>query len=77
MNKAKKISAALGIFGVILCSACCALPLLGIVGLGALSIPSKYFEWVGIATIVLAALLFGITIIKKSRNLSKKEDCGC
>lgn len=78
MRESKKMFKGLGLIGISLCVACCALPLVGVMlGVGALSVISMYFEWAGIAALVLALVFFGLYYFKKKQAPSCDIDCGC
>lgn len=68
----------LGIIGFALCAACCTLSIIGVmVGVGSLSVLSRYFEWAGIAAMVLALAFFGIYYFRKKQAPVCDVNCGC
>ena len=67
-----------GFAGIALCAICCALPIAGaIFGIGTLTVLAKYFEWAGIAAIVLALTFFIVWTVKKKKAPACDIDCGC
>lgn len=79
MKTSKKLHNGLGLLGIVLCAACCALPIFGVMlGMGTLSVLSKYFEWAGIAAIILSVVFFVIYMARKKKPASGCESgCGC
>ncbi len=78
MKESKKLFKGLGFIGIALCAACCALPIVGVMlGVGTLSVLSRYFEWAGIASLVLALVFFGIYFTRKKKAPACEVDCGC
>jgi hypothetical protein len=78
MKASKRLHTTLGLLGIVMCAACCALPIFGVMaGMGTLSVLSKYFEWAGIAAIVLAAVFFVIYVTKKRSSAGCESGCGC
>lgn len=78
MRESKKLFKGLGFIGIALCAACCALPIVGVMlGVGTLSILSKYFEWAGIASLLLALVFFVIYFTRKKKAPACEIDCGC
>lgn len=78
MNEPRKIFKSLGITGIALCAVCCALPIFGaLLGVGTLSILANYFEWAGIASIVLALIFFGAQFMRKKKVPACEIDCSC
>lgn len=78
MKESKKLFKGLGFIGIALCAACCALPIVGVMlGVGTLSVLSKYFEWAGIASLILALVFFGVYFTRKKKAPSCEVDCGC
>ena len=78
MKESKKLFNGLGFVGIALCAVCCALPIVGVMlGVGTLSVLSKYFEWAGIASLALALVFFGIYFARKKKAPSCETDCGC
>ena len=76
MKNSNKLSKSLGLFGIILCVACCTWPIAGVMlGVGSLSLLSKYFEWAGVAALLLALISFGIYYVKKKRSPACDIDC--
>jgi len=69
MKDSKKMFKSLGFVGIALCAACCALPIVGVmIGVGSLSVLSRYFEWAGIAALILALGFFGIYYFRKRQT---------
>jgi len=78
MKKSKKLFKSLGFIGIALCAACCALPIVAVLaGVGTLTALSTYFEWAGIAALVLALGFFGIYFMRKKKVPSCDVDCNC
>jgi hypothetical protein len=78
MKDSKRMLKSLGLVGIALCAACCALPIIGVmVGVGSLSVLSRYFEWAGIAALVLALAFFGIYYFRKKSTPACDIDCEC
>jgi protein-S-isoprenylcysteine O-methyltransferase Ste14 len=69
MKDSKNLFKNIGLVGIGLCSACCLLPIAAVIfGVGALSVVSRYIEWVGISAMILAAVFFGIYYFRKRRG---------
>ena len=69
-----------GFASIALCAICCTLPIAGAVfGIGTLTVLAKYFEWAGIAAIVLALTFFLVWTIKKKKKKGPacNIDCEC
>jgi hypothetical protein len=78
MKESKKLFKGLGFVGIALCAACCALPIVGVMlGVGTLSVLSAFFEWAGIASLVLALVFFAIYFTRRKKAPSCEVDCGC
>jgi hypothetical protein len=58
-----------GIGGIALCGICCALPLIsGILGFSSIVALGYYLDKIGIAMIILAAIIFLYSYLKKRQN---------
>ena len=68
MKGSKNYFKSFGFVAIGLCIACCAFPIVGVlIGIGTLSVISKYIEWAGVAALVLAVVSFGIYYAKKRK----------
>lgn len=79
-NETKKIKTAkrLGILGIVLCGACCAIPLLPFIGAGAAASLAFWSEKIGLACLVGAAVFFMIYLIRKrNQKTACATDCEC
>lgn len=79
-SETKQIARAkkLGVLGILLCGACCALPLLPFIGAGLAGTLAFWFEKTGLVLLVGSALFFIVYFIR--RNSTKKAcatDCEC
>ena len=75
MKESKSMFKGPGFVGVALCAACCALPIFGVMlGVGALSVLSKYFEWAGVAALVFALVFLAIYYFKKRQTPSQQYE---
>src|SRR5690606_24764281 len=65
----------------VLCASCCAIPIIGLaLGVGTLTVLSRYLEWAGVGAIMLSALFFIMYLIKKRKQQKVPQcdiDCGC
>lgn len=76
MEKSKNLFKRFGFIAVGLCVACCAFPVVGIlIGIGGLTVLSRYMEWAGIAALLLAVISFGIYYYKKKSAPACDIDC--
>jgi hypothetical protein len=67
-----------GFAGIALCAICCALPIAGATfSIGTLTVLAKYFEWAGIATILLALTFLIVWTVRKKKAPSCDIDCDC
>ena len=70
-----------GITGAVLCASCCAIPIIGLaLGVGTLTVLSRYLEWAGVGAIMLSALFFIMYLIKKRKQQKAPQcdiDCSC
>ena len=66
-----------GMVGIGLCALCCALPILGVMmGVGSLTLLSRYFEWAGIGALVIALGSLGWAYYQRKKAPSCDLDCG-
>jgi uncharacterized membrane protein YjfL (UPF0719 family) len=78
MKLPKTLFSRLSLISIALCAACCTLPFLGaIVSVGALTMLAKYFEWAGIAALILSIIFFIVYLLKKTKAPSCDIDCKC
>ena len=77
MKNYEKLTKRFGFTAIGLCVACCAFPVVGVLlGIGTLSVLSKYIEWAGMAALVLAVISFGIYYYKK-KTVPQACDIDC
>ena len=78
MKQSKILFKRFGFIAIGLCVACCAFPMIGVLlGIGALSVLSKYIEWAGIGALILAVVSFGIYYYRKMKAPVCDIDCDC
>lgn len=76
MKESKNLFKRFGFAAIGLCIGCCAFPVVGVaLGIGTLSVLSKYIEWAGMAALVLAIASFGIYFYKKKTAPACDIDC--
>jgi len=67
----------LGILGVVLCGACCAIPLLPFIGAGMAATLAFWSEKIGLICLIGAAVFFMVYLVKRSRKKACAIDCEC
>jgi hypothetical protein len=79
MRESKKRLKNFGLIGIMLCATCCALPIAGVgLGAGSFALLLRYFEWAGIAALVLALVFFGLYSFRKRKEAASCDiDCAC
>jgi hypothetical protein len=78
MKESKNLFKRFGFIAIGLCVACCAFPVIGVLlGIGALSLLSKYIEWAGMGALILAVVSFAIYYYKKMKAPACDIDCEC
>lgn len=77
-KKMAKNAGKLGAVGILLCGACCALPILPFIGVGLAASLGFWFEKIALVLFISSALLIGAYFIRKSRKKKACSiDCGC